>query len=312
MILQNEPREVIEYTTEEAWLAQRIRDVTSTEVSALFGASPYETEFSLWHRKRNSEPSPYVENERTQWGKRLQDSIARGIGEDNGWDVSPMTEYIRLPRFRAGASFDWRIADLDGEPALLEIKNVDGIQFSQKWDKNDDEGYIEGPPHIELQVQYQMLIAGVRRAVIGVLVGGNTHYALHREALPDVQTDILAAVAGFWRSIEAGIEPKPDYERDYARIAELHRSVTDSKEIRVRPDDQEKFDALCKAYSNAGQEMKAHQLVHDAARAAIMEMIDDAKVAMSPNWRVSSWEIKPSEYTVQRRAGRGMRITQRS
>jgi putative phage-type endonuclease len=309
MILANEPREVIEYTTEEAWLEQRLGDITSTEVSALFGASPYETEFSLWHRKRNREHSPYIENERTLWGKRLQDSIATGIGEDNGWTVTPMTEYIRIPRFRAGSSFDWRIADLDGVPALLEIKNVDGIQFAQKWDKNDEEGYIEGPPHIELQVQYQLLVAGVTRAVIGVLVGGNTHYALHREALPDVQNDILAAVSGFWRSIEAGIEPKPDYERDYARIAELHRAVTETKQIRI---EDETFDAVCEAYQQAGQAIKANQLIHDACRARIMEYAGDAKVAMSSDWRVSSWEIKASEYTVTRRPGRGMRITKRS
>ncbi len=309
MILANEPREVIEYTTEEAWLEQRLTDITSTEVSALFGASPYETEFSLWHRKRNREHSPYIENERTLWGKRLQDSIATGIGQDNGWAVTPMTEYIRIPRFRAGSSFDWRIADLDGVPALLEIKNVDGIQFAQKWDKNDEEGYIEGPPHIELQVQYQMLVAGVTRAVIGVLVGGNTHYALHREALPDVQNDILAAVTAFWRSIEAGIEPKPDYERDYARIAELHRAVSDQKEIRI---DDSTYEAICEAHEKASEQEKAAKLVKDVCKARIVEYVKDAGLAISPGYRVASWGIKGGEYTVTRRPGRGMRITKRS
>ena len=48
-------RERIERTSEQAWLQQRAKDVTSTEVSALFGLSPYMTEFELWHRKANAE-----------------------------------------------------------------------------------------------------------------------------------------------------------------------------------------------------------------------------------------------------------------
>lgn len=40
-------RETIHHDTEEAWLAARKRDVTSTESAALFGMSPYLTAFEL-------------------------------------------------------------------------------------------------------------------------------------------------------------------------------------------------------------------------------------------------------------------------
>ena len=45
--------ETIPYTTEAAWLAARTHDLTSTEIAALFGCSPYLTKFELWHRKHD-------------------------------------------------------------------------------------------------------------------------------------------------------------------------------------------------------------------------------------------------------------------
>lgn len=311
MILPSEPREVLEWVDEPTWLQQRMGDLTSTDIGALFGCSPYGTEFDLWHRKKNQEPGAYSDNERTQWGKRLQDSIAIGIGEDNQWEVEPVTEYIRMPRLRMGSSFDWRIKNYkDGKPALLEIKNVDSLQFQQKWDTRDADGYIEGPPHIELQVQYQMLVHGYEHSVIGVLVGGNRQFALRRESMPDVQNAILSACVGFWRSIEAGMEPKPDYERDAQRIIDMHENVHKDKIAKIA--DEELFSELCRTYKDAGDRMKADDLIREICRAKMLEIIGDAAKAKTKEWSVSSWHVEPNTYTVERKAHRGLRITPRT
>jgi len=57
------------------WLELRRADVTSTEVGALFGISPYMTRFELWHQKRSSGVVDVEPSERMQWGTRLQDAI---------------------------------------------------------------------------------------------------------------------------------------------------------------------------------------------------------------------------------------------
>ena len=71
--------EIIETRDKEHWLALRSVDVTSTEVSALFGANQYLTKYELWHRKKAGKVVKIEENNFMKWGTRLQDSIAAGI-----------------------------------------------------------------------------------------------------------------------------------------------------------------------------------------------------------------------------------------
>ena len=136
---------------EADWLAMRKQDVTSTESAALFGMSPYLTHFDLWHRKHSGNVPEFKTNERMKWGNRLESAIAHGIAEEQGWKVSPMKEYMRLPTSRIGSSFDFVITSL-GEPVHLEIKNVDYLAFRDGWIEHDD-GTIDSVSH---QV-YEML-----------------------------------------------------------------------------------------------------------------------------------------------------------
>ena len=43
--------EVIAFRSEQEWLDLRKKDITSTDVAALFNLSPYKTEFELYHEK---------------------------------------------------------------------------------------------------------------------------------------------------------------------------------------------------------------------------------------------------------------------
>ena len=45
-------RQIIRPATEEEWLALRDLDVTSTMASALYGLSPYLTEYELYHERK--------------------------------------------------------------------------------------------------------------------------------------------------------------------------------------------------------------------------------------------------------------------
>ena len=169
-------------SSKEEWLELRKNDITSTEVSALFGMSPYMTEFEVWHRHKNNITSSFKENDRTVWGDRLETAIAKGIAKDNKWNVIPKKEYMRREDIRAGSSFDYAIVDLikneEGkmigwtETSLLEIKNVDSLIFKENWIIEDGE-LVEAPPHIELQLQHQLMVSGIDKGYIGALIGGN-------------------------------------------------------------------------------------------------------------------------------------------
>jgi predicted phage-related endonuclease len=196
--------EIHPFTTREAWLGKRLADVTSTESAALFGMSPYMTAFELWHRKRSGLVPEFNGSERVAWGNHLEAAIAAGIAEQQGWTVEPMKDYWRRPDERLGSSFDFVITNhASGEPAHLELKNVDFMTFKRDWIKHED-GTIEAAAHIELQVQHQLAVSGFPRAYIGALIGGNKGLVIERERDEQVIAAIRAKVAEFWRTVDAG------------------------------------------------------------------------------------------------------------
>ena len=125
--------------SEQHWLDLRTQDLTSTDVAALFGLSPYKTLFELWHEKNSGAIVRLTENDRMRWGRRLEATVAQGILEDMDWCGREMKEYVRLPEHRIGASFDWRVhtaqdatgfASDSNDDAILEIKTVDFLALS--------------------------------------------------------------------------------------------------------------------------------------------------------------------------------------
>ncbi|MCR4286933.1 MAG: YqaJ viral recombinase family protein, partial [Deltaproteobacteria bacterium] len=97
---------IFKYTAEAEWLALRLDDVTSTESAALFGLSPYLTEFELFHYKSTHTSGNFEESERMKWGKRFEKPIAEGIAEDLGIQVEPFKVYMRHATQRGmGSSF---------------------------------------------------------------------------------------------------------------------------------------------------------------------------------------------------------------
>ena len=113
-------------TNKQDWLENRLLDVTSTEVSALYDLNPYKSAFELYNEKKEKLVVNLEDTSRLAWGRRLEDSIAQGCAEDQGWDVEPFDVYISNTKTRMGSSFDYKITSGD-EVGIMEVKNVDGI-----------------------------------------------------------------------------------------------------------------------------------------------------------------------------------------
>lgn len=198
-------RQVIPFTTEEAWLDNRLNDLTSSDIPVLFGQG-YITYENLFQAKLNNTKNPFTPNERVDWGVALEQAIAAKFAKDHGWDIRKKSEYIRIKELRLGSSFDYEIQseeeDDKGEAyslkEILEIKNVDSLEYKNKWIQGFE---IQATPYIELQVQHQLLVSGIKTAYIGVLIGGNKGLVLKREANPKIQDAILTKAADFWRKI---------------------------------------------------------------------------------------------------------------
>lgn len=292
--------EIIRYSTEEAWLAERAKDITSTEVSALFGVSPYMTMFELWHVKAGKHQVQFKPTERTIWGQRLQNAIAAGIAEEQSWNIAPMTEYIRNKSIRMGASFDFEIIS-DG---ILEIKNVDAIQFREGWIVDGDD--IEAPPHIELQVQHQLALSHKKFAYIGALVGGNRVALIKREPDGKVIAEIEKRVSEFWFSVGTGKPPAPDFKVDAKFIAKLYKFSEPGKIADVRG--IEKFTSLALQYKALGDAAKEIDSQRDAIKAELLMAIGDAEKVTGDGFSITAGMVGPCRMEYDRAGYRQFRF----
>jgi len=296
------------FKTKDQWLNLRLQDVTSTEVSALFGLSPYMTEFELWHRKKNKEIVILEDNERMTWGTRLEQAIAEGIADDNSWLVHPFKDYARHDTIRAGSSFDYMVA-IPNEAGdsmiegLLEIKNVDSLQFRNKWIIEDGK-VIEAPPHIELQCQHQLMITGYPFLYLGALVGGNSVTIIKRTPDEKIISAMKSKIIKFWNSIEHNIEPSPDFIKDAEYISEIYGYAEPGKVI----DGTDEIEKLVVKYTEAAAMAKASDQIKMAAKAELLTKIGDAEKVYSDKYTISAGVTGPVQMNYERKGFRNFRV----
>lgn len=274
-------KEIINAQSKQEWLEKRVNDVTSTEVSALFGLSPYLTEFELYHKKKDRIVSEIAPSERMKWGTRLESAIAKGAAEEFGWQVEPMGCYMRDADLRIGSSFDFKI--VGQEPGICEIKNVSADQFSKVWVDHGD-GQLEAPPHIELQVQHQLLVSGMEWAAICALVGGNSLHVAIRKRDEQIGKKIIAAVGVFWARVEHGKAPSADYSRDSEFILQQLANQADAGEVMVA---SSRMEQLLKDYRAAQATIAEAEARRDAAKAEFLTLAGTSSKVISEVGTVS-------------------------
>lgn len=286
--------EIITPTDREHWLALRQHDITSTDVAALFNISPYLTIYELWHRKNKSIAISIEETERMYFGSLLEPVIAQEAAKRNGWTVTPMKDYYRLPEHRIGSSFDYAIGD-DG---ICECKNVDARVYSESWTET------EAPLHIEIQVQHQLAVSDRKFAYIVALVGGNELKIIRRERDERVIQAIKDKVRWFWSTIESGKEPEPDFSKDAEFITRLYGYAEPEKVIEAG----DNIKTLAEEYKRISDEIKPLEEKKEALKAQILTIIDDAEKIIGDGFTISAGMVGECPINYIRKAYRSFKI----
>jgi hypothetical protein len=248
-----------------------------------------------------------------KWGSRLEGAIALGIAEDYGLIVEPFKCYMRIPELRMGSSFDFKIVGItDGftgdesaramfeahGPGIMEVKNVDGLQFRRVW--LDDGETIEAPPHIEFQVQHQLEVADMAWSMIAPLVGGNTPKVILRERDRVVGQAIVQQVREFWARVQANTPPEPDFTKDAETVARLYvDNDGSSRDLSDNP----RLVELCQEYKAAAADEKAANDRKKAAKAEILTIIESAKSVTTIGHKISAGTNREVYKAYNREAG---------
>jgi predicted phage-related endonuclease len=303
--------EVFRPSTERAWLKLREKDLTSTEISALYGVNPYTTEFELYHRHSGGFQVEQS-NEFTSWGQRLQWAVAKGISEDNGWNVKSLRNvYIRDSELRLGASYDYEIEIPGKGRGFLEIKNVFGMKLKDEWTKDEETGEYEAPARIELQVQQQLDLGsrselGFEFGMIGALVGGNQVVLAERTLKPRVIDSMKKKAAIFWERIRTNNPPPPNFEVDHEFIAKLYGNAEEGSVLNLEGD-VELID-LARQYREASEIEKQAETAKKAAKAKILMKVGQAEKVIGTGFSISASTVSETEVTYTRQAYRQFRV----
>jgi predicted phage-related endonuclease len=196
----------------------RSTHVGASECAALFDCSPYVTRFELWHRRKGNIASPDLsDNERAEWGLRLEPAIIAAASDRYGYQLEETPR--RLSNGRGLGGHPDQLASDERGPGIIEIKTADWLVFKHWGD--------EPPEHYLLQAMAYAGLAGRKWCDIIVLVGGNRLERFCYDFRPKIYGEIERRVEAFWQSVEANDPPPADYARDLDTITDLYREGTE-------------------------------------------------------------------------------------
>lgn len=206
----------------DAWHAARAHGIGGSEIAAVLGLSPYESRFSLWHRKKGM-VGPVEESPEMYWGKVHEPGICNRFAE-----LHPELTVLPSPTY-AAAGRPWHIAnpdrlaiDHDGVVHIVEAKHsYDSIGWGP-------DGTDQIPIHYKAQVRWYCAALGARRAHVAVLIAGCDYreYVIERDA--DDEDLMIRSGQEFMDSLSAGTPPPIDgHSATYQAIRVMPEGMDD-------------------------------------------------------------------------------------
>jgi len=189
----------------ERWLEMRRAGIGGSDAAAALGLNRYCSPYHLWCEKRGLVEG-FSGNERTLWGKLLEDVIATEAARRLDAEATkPTSMYM-------SRTWPWMLANPDrfltsasGEPAVLEAKATDW-RLGEEWD--EEEG--GAPLHYVLQVLHYLAVTGLSRGVLVCLVGGNDLRMVEVERDDELIDTLVEGERTFWEKVCSGEAPAVD------------------------------------------------------------------------------------------------------
>lgn len=238
-----------------AWHAARASGIGGSEVAPVFGLSPFESRFSLWHRKAGL-AGPVEESPEMEWGKRLEPVILAKYRESH-----PELDFRTRNGTFCHEERTWQIAN----PDLLAVDRVVEAKHPLYDDGWGEPGTDEIPVYYRTQVLWYLDVLGLERADVCVLIGGCDYreYTVTYDAAE--AEELRTGCREFLDEVAAGVRPDIDaHGATYQVIREMHPLI-DEADVDL-PDvlALQYIDARCSLHDAEEAEQLARSLVADA------------------------------------------------
>lgn len=245
--------------------------VSASQVAALFDLSPYLSHYMLYQHFAHDVPIEPGLSTVLTIGKKMEEAILELAGEEMHLEVVPHQPqiYERLENYRIGCTKDASVNDPSRGPGVVEAKYI------SYWGEKSWPGHVP-PPHVEMQLQTQMLVLGASWGVIAALTDGAKLELFHREPNKDLQRKILDAAEAFFRSLEAGEVPPQSGHAGEADVIRAMFTVEPRTEKDLR-NDEHVTQALYYYRAALGQRLEGDKAAK-RLRAQIINLADGCEV----------------------------------
>ena len=204
--------------------------VSASKVSSILRVNrpTWDSRFTLWHLMAGRvQPDP--PNEEMARGHYLEAGVAAW-----GLDQEPAGTVILPGGVWRSRWYPWATA----APDRWLWHDEHGLTILEcKTDDSDDDWEMGVPAYYRVQVLWQMIITGCRRAVIARL-GSRLRFERYViEWDPAEAAHIVQECLRFWRDLQDGtVPPLDDSESTYRTVRKLHPEIERGEAVQIPPD----------------------------------------------------------------------------
>ncbi|MBB1252880.1 YqaJ viral recombinase family protein [Streptomyces sp. OF3] len=241
--------------------------VTATEIAAIVGLSPWQSRFSLWHKKASLPTPPFEATPEMEWGTRLEDAIATKWADSHldylpcptgTWQHSERT-WQRATPDRLIHPNPHDVLTPTGPVAIFEAKTA---ATADGWGPS---GSDEVPVHYRCQVTWQQDTLGLfAPAHLAVLIGGSDYREYVIEYHEADARLLRSAAEEFLASVRDGVRPPIDDSEVTYRTVKAQPAGRDDVDVEIPAE-------LGDRYLDA---VEQHRIAEAAKRQAAAEVLD--------------------------------------
>lgn len=284
----------------DGWREARRTRINGSEIAAVMGLSPFESAFSLWHRKAGN-VADVESTEAMHWGNVLEPVVRDEWNRRHlldGYHCLETGQWRHVDRDWQGGSPDglvWPLIVEDEQAPPLALLEVKTTGHRDGW---GEPGTDEIPIHYRCQVLWYLDVFGVDVCHVAVLIAGSDYreYAVHYD--PAEVEPMRLRAREFLDTLAAGQAPPIDgHTATYEAVRQLHPDI--EAEAVDTPDH------IAEPYLAALAAEKDAQAEKRRTSALLIEHMGSAKDAFYRGQRIASRQAKSLDTTPYLCAAKG-------
>jgi len=267
------------------WHAARRGHLGGSEISAVVRLSPFESRFSLWHRKKD-ELEDVEETPAMEWGTRLEPAVFDKYSEE----LAPGEVITTGHTFRCILpGREWMNANPDGivwaqdeRTGEWYIRRILEIKTSARGEGYGPNRSDQIPIYYRCQVLFYMYALGVRKAELAALISGVDYRTYNVDYSTEDVDFLMNAGDKFIADLKNDVTPNlTDDLATYEAVRQLNPELDPDLEVKVPIALGERYRSIEEAYREI-KDMRhgVHaEILEHAGAARLIKMEDDEIIA---------------------------------